>query len=433
MIRLAFHINLIQTAYLPFLIILFLNIIEQSDNFKKIKSISLKDILFFIVLIILNLLSDLVVTVSAFYIIGFYLAITIMSQLREKFNINRTVISSSILLICYSLHKFIEHLLINTTDPKTLNGFFWGANLGSFVIPFKSQFYNSAYLSNLNYQWLGGISLWEEFAVFIGFGFLLILITSTILLLWNWFKVDSKIKNLLFLSIILLFIILPQFKITNEKLFYSPTAIIHFFPILKDMRCPTRFIYLFMFFISIPMFWILIKKGRIFNNIIATLVIFTLLFFDFYPEKYVTENQKNIPKVYYKLGEKKGESALILPYSIYDGFWDFGTKDKSQLSKIRIHKKKIYGGHLSRIDLDYFNLKLNNPFWSSLIKSQNSAPPTCDINTVRDFALKEKINYILIPDQYYDSNAHKFLKDVFTNQIITTERFSGGEIITLRN
>jgi hypothetical protein len=202
------------------------------------------------------------------------------------------------------------------------------------------------------------------------------------------------------------------------------------------MRCPTRVFYLLVFFLAIAVSYVFIhqKKYSFATKNWFVVLLFVVSFIEYFPTNFTYQSEQKVAEVYKKAAEIPGETLLAYPFCLYDGMRILGLKEKDQLSQIRYHKKKIYGGHLSRIDENIFTQHEQNIFWSTLCKLQENQLPLSEVSIpeIRKIASQIGIDNILIPTKYKDTQGVVFLNKVFENQIVGKYSYTGGEIWRLK-
>jgi hypothetical protein len=267
--------------------------------------------------------------------------------------------------------------------------------------------------------------------MFVGYTFI-VAICFGLLSLFYIKNIDIKIKALMFTLVMLIFIVMPKIQLPFGIYFYSPTAILHFLPVIKSLRCPARFINVIMLVAPIILFYILeqIKIVQKIKMLIATLFVM-LLFVEYYPSKYAHIDYKSIPKVYYELAKKPNESVLVYPLGLRDGFKLEGRFDIETMQYQTIYKKKTMGGYPSRIADWIWFVHYQNAFTNTLLQLEKDSlflVPKADYNT----AIKDlKLDYVVIPKRYLHEKAVIYLQEILIPFIQQKETINGDLLLSL--
>jgi len=174
------------------------------------------------------------------------------------------------------------------------------------------------------------------------------------------------------------------------------------------------------------------KKGRFFKKPYVIVFLSVLFLIEYFPAKFPFQDDRKIPDVYRELGKKERKVALIYPYGILDGFMEKGDFEREQLSLFRIHHKKIYGGHLSRLSNQQFSIPEENLFLKTLLKLEEGQLVEYDMDLVKNDIEKLRVDYVLIPEAYINSAGHLFIKGAFEKYILTEEHYTGGLIYEIK-
>ena len=232
--------------------------------------------------------------------------------------------------------------------------------------------------------------------------------------------------------LILFLIVMPVINL-HYFTFYPPTAILHYVPILKNLRCPTRFINVIMLISPIIIFYTLenhFSKKNI--TIIISTVLFIVTFIEYYPKQFARISYTSIPRVYYELAKKPKESVLVYPLGLRDGFKLEGRFDIETMMYQTIYKKKTMGGYPSRLPDWIWYVHYQNPFTNSLIQLEKDTlykiPNSNYISAIKSL----KLDYVVIPGKYKNEKAARFLDSIVQPFCIKKEEVDGDLLITLK-
>lgn len=429
MARLGCHYNLVITGAIPFLMHFYLNIFHSSKKFSRFKNVSKKDILFFVLTLLFSVFSDYIITICAFYFLFFYSMFYYVKPLYNRINLKKWQVFIALVLVVLAMDLLIQILRLQEFDHN--GGLWFGGDLTSLFIPYHARFVGSEVWLETYYHWIGENAKTVEGVMY--FGFSLAAIGSVALVIRSREILPEKVQAILFSSIFLMMISMPQVRIMGKRLFFSPTAIQHFIPFINQMRSPIRVFYIAVFLIAILIFFLLqnSKWKYIINKWQVGLFFFTLLFIDYFPAKYPIQILENSPQVYYELEKKTGNGVLIYPFGITDGYKKRGDFQLDELSKIAVHKKSILGGYLSRVEDGYFSKIEENLFLNTLCDIEENKVVSYNLKEVRLVAKELILDYILIPEEFINAKGSLFIEEVFHSRIRQKEVFSGGVLLTI--
>ena len=427
--RLSEHYNLILTASVPFLLLYYIDIVSSTNGFRKFSDVSIRKSLWFACLFVFTLLSSYVITVGFLYVAFCYWLYIYFNTSKKSFKFSKW----KWIVVCLSLIVFVDQIIqLLKKSGFNDNGALWySGDILSFIIPYNSRFFRVSSWQQFHQTIIGG-SYGIETVMFLGFTTILLGVIA--LFYAKSVKMNVQIRALIFCVIILFFIMLPALKFGGLRLFYSPTALQHFIPVVNQMRIPTRVVYLFVFLLSITIFYILSnsKIKSIINNRIFVLSVLGLFFIEFFPKKYTFQFNQNISEVYKELGHRKKGGTLIYPASVNDGFRKLGVVDNSLYSLFRIHGKNIVGGYLSRVDDKQYEFFNQNAFLKTLTALEEGITVEYSMPQVIEDAKEINLQYIVIPEKYINTKGHLFLEKVLKDEILSKKQLEGGIIIDLK-
>jgi len=424
MSRIEEHYPLIQTVIIPCFFLVFIKTFsfESFNIFPRIKSY--KNIVLLICLGLFSITLDYLVTfqmacISTIYFMFFYG--------HKLYSSNKRYFWIYLATFFVLMHVLIAWLLHIGTDDK--GAFWWSGKWSDYIIPYNSIVYSGLTTKLWNYFEIQSRSI--ESVMFIGYSFILILILTFIILLKKRIF-DLKIQALIFCFLMLFLMVMPVFKLPFSFVFYPPTAILHFLPIIKNLRCPTRFINIIMLVAPIIVFYVL--EQLYFNSkykIAFATLFFILLFIEYFPKPYAHIDYKSIPKVYYVLKDKPNESVLVYPLGLRDGMKLEGKFDIETMQYQTVYRKKTMGGYISRLEDWMWYVHYQNAFTNSLLQLEKDSLysiPNADYIS----ALKMlKLDYVVIPQKYKDEKAAIFLQSTVKSHIIKSELINGDLLLSL--
>ena len=424
MARIEEHYTLILTAIIPFFFMAFLEAFsfDFSSIFPKIKSTS--NFIVFLFLGFLGFVSDYIITFQMLYLIILYSMFCCILKLYRYSP--KWLFWIFILSIIVLMHFIILYLVQHRIDDN--GAFWWGGKWTDFIVPYNARIYPHLG-SKLNS--IFSLQSQIESDMFLGYS----LIVASIISIGFYIKskkIDDNIKALLFVLFLFVLIVMPAIRLPFSIVYYPPTAILHFLPVIKNLRCPTRFINDIMLVLPIIIFYALerISLKKQVKIIVAT-ILFIAVFIEYFPARYSYIDYKNIPKVYYNLSKKPGESVLVYPLGLRDGMKLEGRFDIETMQYQTVYKKKTMGGYISRMADWMCYVHYQNAFTNSLLHLEKDSLfpiPHADYNR----ALKDlKLDYIVIPQRYRKERAAVFLQSIVRPQMIKSEDINGDLLLSL--
>lgn len=367
------HLNLCILFLFPFLLLLLSRVGYLHTS--VVKPISHKRALFYFgLLFFLAIMIDLVVT----FMLGLTLISLIIYHKVEPYISKFSPLKKwSVLLITWlTMHLIIETL--QSYGVSNNGAFFNTGNLTGLITPHSSLRLGKTYLSKavVNYT---TIQPSIEHVCFIGISLLL---GFAVIFLFKK-KEGISYPSLLFLLLWILMISFPKIRLGIHSITFTPTAILHYIPFIQEFRNPTR--YFFLFYLIGPILLILsLDRLKVkFKEHLKIAILFIILI-EFLPNRFPLQNTKAIKDASYALSKRnKIKSVFYYPTGIIDGHRAYGKFSPIYLQNATVHKKKLIGGYLSRVN----NLKFKE-FESSLVLKS-----ICSEDSAYMFNLKQWKNF----------------------------------------
>jgi len=419
--KLGFHYNLVLTEFVPFFVYQYLVIKDKTSDFKNWKFFTFIDVVKLFGWFVLCVFSDYIVTIIALYFIALNaLYFLVLNRVVWTKKVKWLVGVSSVVVIV-GIDQLSQ--LLKRDGVSDGDAFWYSGDLISFFIPFNSFFYPFESLKSWHQEIIGN-SYSSETNLFLGYTLILLVILLVVLRKGIVFSV--KQKSLLFCIVMFVLIALPSFKVCGVRLFYGPTSLQHFVPLLNNMRVPTRVISMLIFLISMVVFGSLSFKIKLFQKKWVTVLIAVFLFIDYFPIPKKLNLKSEFPEVYNALRQNSGETLLVVPFGVSDGRRSLGHFDLWQLSYLSSHQKKLYGGFLARAEDELFKQVGDNSFLVQLIALQNQVADfdkhTIEIsdNELSDFQ-DLGIDNLLVTKEYLNSAAHLYIEKIASGYHQKTE------------
>ena len=429
MSRLEEHHNLILTGFVPFVLLFY---------FKFRNRYSLSSGLGLISCLIITLFSDYILTITCLLFVSIHLIWSIIHapviRLLKKHPWKSIGGISVIIIVLHNVTVALRAIHINDNS-----GLWWSGDLSSFFVPFHNLIFSGWSVIPWHKEVIGG-QYGLESTMFLGYTLIVLLIVS-VLFRKKSTNFSEKQKpfavsySSLLLPLIILFLLaLPQIKLLNYRLLYSPTAIFHFIPLINNHRCPTRIIHLIYLLLGIITFYNL-ENGKLANHLkkpIVTGLIGLLIFIEGVPLPFEFQNRSTSSPLYSELKNKPFGNALILPLGIVDGYEPIGEFDINQLGNIPYHHKATFGGHLSRINEALKEKQLTSTFLKQVIQLELGELSEKECVIVQDQFLPQ-VDYVVIPSSYISSDVTQYLVRQFETKISEKRTFSTGELWIISN
>lgn len=428
LIRLGEHINLVSVGFVPFYFLYFFKSI-YFDEKKWFPAIKKSGVLPLILLLFANVLSDYVVGILVILVSATFFAAHWLTLFLKQFSvIKRIIIVVATILVTDQLIQLMK----NSWKMDDGSGFHWGADLLWYLLPYGSKIYDSSFINQLveRYMWKNA----GENSVF--FGYITILLFVWALYLYFRQKNRHYFEHLVLISIGLVFMIsMPSFRIAGVRLFYSPTALMHFIPLINNFRCPARTSIVLSFLITL---FAALQFSKVFNKKITStiwIVCAIILIIELIPRKINFLDRNEVPGYYSHLSYQPVGGILIIPFGIGDGKKSYGHFfDVKQLFYQEVHQKKIVGGYVSRIPDETFQLFLEDGFLkkiTALQEDEKGIAPSPDEATV--FMLNFHPTYLIVKPAYVSDTMLSFIEKSMAKYIIKQEIVSGAYIYHLKN
>lgn len=397
------HINMISIGFIPFYLLCFFKTFSFKKEAFLPRVISQKHLLWAIFLLFINFFMDQVIGASlmlaTFSIIAGQIFLYILYNTRKIYFLTG-------LFVLFTTGHFMIYLLRDELQLNDGEGFYFSSNLIWFFIPVGKWLIQLELFDWMaqSYIFAGNI----EATVFVGFSTLTVLGIS----LWYYVRIQHKnhITSLIIVAIgIILLLMHPEIQILHKKLCYSPTAILHFIPVVNNFRVPPRIIIVLIPFLAVMCGLMMQQAKSIRLKKVIWPVVIVLLMVELYPENYQHYNKGPVPAYYEFLSKQKGETALIIPFGRRDGKRMFGDlNDTRQLFYQEVYQKKLISGYISRVPDEYFDEVEQDTVLQHFSRLQQEQE---------------------IPAAFTPQETGKFMKDFHPDWIVVTPPYANDEMI----
>jgi hypothetical protein len=350
------HYHLLLTATVPIFIILLLRVFPEGKV--NLKSMKWFEFLGLLALGIVTMFSDYYTTFYLLYAFIGYFGFYLLRRLLKNWSLKKRWFL--VLGVFIVGHAIIEPIKINSKwDDK--GAMYNTADLISVVTPAE----NSKVYGPIDvFKKIRGASGYKgpnEQVMFFGF------VLFVLLLLSFFYKGTREQKLWSFLVFFFLALSLPKIKFIGTPISYSPTAILHYFPFLNNIRNPSRAVVMVYLFLPLVIAIFLeqtskLKWSKYRTLMFAGITLITMV--EYWPQEYPTIQKSSVNTLYSNIQEDDSVKVIWeIPTGMQDGLSAAGQFDIVNLQEQIEHKKKLLGGYISRLDSSYLLPFLENPVY----------------------------------------------------------------------
>lgn len=226
------------------------------------------------------------------------------------------------------------------------------------------------------------------------------------------FHFPNRITAVWFGLVLSLMVVLPVIRFNGENLWYTPSALLHFIPILDHFRMPTRIIPIVNFYLALLVVHYLLElPSTIGKWKIPVLLVITFTF--------VIEHKTRAPQYFsikdYAIGQAekgliKGKTVLSFPWGIRDGLKEMGHYNPLDYTLMLQSDVKLISAYISRISPQRWQQVQTDSFLILMDKTQQNANivwTESQREIIKIGLDKRKIDLVRIP------NSYSFLADKF--------------------
>jgi hypothetical protein len=248
--------------------------------------------------------------------------------------------------------------------------------------------------------------LTENF-IYLGWSLLIALIICGSILIYQkrLFHFPNRITAVWFGLILSLIVVLPVIRLDGKNLWYTPSAFLHFIPILDHFRMPTRMIPLVNFYLALLVVHYLIELPAAINRYKVPLLL--IITFSFVLEhKTRTPHYFSINDFSVSKNEKelmKGKTVLSFPWGVRDGLKEMGTYNPHDYILMLQPDVKLTSAYISRISPNRWQQLQSDSFLILIDKSQRDAKVNWtkkQMDIVKQGLDSRNIDVVRIPNEY---------------------------------
>lgn len=405
------HYNLVLIGVLPFLLLYVYKVFPIVG--KKV-TVAKRHILSFTGLLILAIFMDYYVV---FYVLAFLLVyLTWFGLLVAWFDTWNWKKTWSIVGLFGVGHLAMRLLRIGGFAEK---GAVWGAADVRLLFTPAS---NSAYQKNWILQ--GIPHSINDNKLYVGIALGVCFVIAVVFFFKNCRK-DNESRFFLFASILFLLVTLPVIRIGEHVIFYNFTSIVHYIPFVNNVRAPDRFILMFFVVASLFIGRVVFLKANYtkrFSKYNAFLVVFVVWFYaNHRQDKMKIVSQPSSLAV---LEKYEGQTVLILPFGIRDGYQQFGNFDADQVLLQVQYAFKMPSGYLSRLSDDTWQNYTTSELYKTLVSWQDNKSAQIDLMK----ALKENgIRAVYLPHTY--SLTHRLVENELVRGLGSPDKIDTSGVV----
>ncbi|MDB5235595.1 MAG: hypothetical protein JWR44_2588 [Hymenobacter sp.] len=345
-----------------------------------------------------------------------------------------------LVLLAVAVGSHVASRLLGLAGVPDNAGFWWGGDLAGYLVP------------PIGNRWLASLAtnaLWHstrfntpgsmENVTFLGYvlpGLALVLAalrrrrdaasaTAT----------PEEARPLWALALLFFLLTMPVIKLMGHTILRTPTGLVHYVPLLNNIRCPTRYVLLLSLllplatFIGLEKWWQQRPAG--WRLPIAGLLAL-LIGLEFQPRPFPLIRTADVPAVYAAAASLPGRALYPIPVGLLDGYRQVGVANPTELFYQTRHHKALPGGYISRISAATFAaFEHNGPVQAALLRAQQPdsaqhAPPTTA--QVRAFLQRYQPAAFVVHPDFRNAPVHQLLRQLL-QPIGYTERDMGGYVL----
>lgn len=378
------HFNLVLIGVLPFLLLYVYKLLPLVEG--KVTLVR-KHILSFVLLMVFAFFTDYYVV---FYVLAFLLVYLIwygtLSAWFDRWNWKKTFAIVGL----FSLGHVVMRLFrISGFSEK---GAIWGAaDVRLLFTPGSNSAYQRDWIiddipNSIN-----------DNKIYLGISLVVYFIIALVYFYKNY-KKDKESRFLFFASILFLLVSLPVIQVGEQVLFYNFTSVVHYIPFVNNVRAPDRFILMFFIVSSLFIFRVVFLETE-YTKKWSKYVVFAIVFVVWFYVNHTQEKMQIVdqPPTSAGLQKYEGQTILIFPFGIRDGYQQFGDFDANQALLQVQYGFKMPSGYLSRLSDDTWKNYTNSDFYKTLVSWQDNKNAEVDLKK----ALREHgILAVYLPHTY---------------------------------
>lgn len=400
------HHHLILTGHVPFFVLAFIRLYEETGFRNKFRFIILC-----VLLLGISVLSDYYTTL---FLLIFSCLYAIFSY-SKPYKIKWKYVLISFTAMVAIVHIMVSQLRVNGVDDK--GGFYNSPDLSALLIPpHNSAIYGSTLFDH--FEHISGFKGQTEQIVFLGW-------TLLLLLGYRIFKSRNiQTENLWVWFMVLAFFLLtfPKMKWAEHPLLYGPLSWIHQIPFFNNFRNPGR--YFSMVYLLLPLALMLDFRHKFPHSKWIT-GLFICLLIEYIPTRMPTFSSAEVPSVIKELGtDEYIRNIVFVPDGVRDGFEEVGRFQPKHLLWSVHHRKNTPGAYISRVPAKKFEFYRSQKvlMWLSDSSYVSDVPATSEVS---QFIEKFKPDLIVYDPKAKHIPGLQEISQVFKGYIKKTETREG--------
>lgn len=392
------------TATIPFFIYYYLDIFKFKENKYYPTVVSYKKLLYCIILWVITFFSE---TYLAFFLLYFAFYYVLFMQYiqpwtfpfkKPKFWIVAATVLTAISLLVGGLRKL-------GLDDK--NAFHWGGDFLGYLFPLHKNWATDFFAS------MGVVfPPYQENNFFFGYALFALGIITWTLIKKLTTEEPNTIKSFFWLSLLLILISMPMFKVGGFFLFYLPPSIMHFVPFINNVSVISRIFILTSIIFPLAVVWYYHNTVEFKFKKFIPIIILAVLLYEFTPNNYKTIDRSETPAAVYALKDIKGEVVLPIPISVKGEFNKIGADNSNMLYYQTIFDKKIIGGYTKILKGEAKDLYMKDSVMRNIVTLSEDPEKQYNLPTkteTDEFFSKFTVDIIFIDKKYRGTSAEKYI------------------------
>ncbi len=368
------HYHLLLTATVPYYIMAFLDGLAFAPGRWVPRVRSAGQVVWAAVLLVITLLSDYYTLAGLVWFSVGYAAWWGL-RLGER-NWRSWRLWAGLGVVVIGCHLLAHWLQRHGVSDKA--GFWWGADFASYLVPpvgnrWLATAATDAFWHSDRVRASGSV----ENVTFLGY---LLPLLALALALRTWRRpagpaLASPTATQPFVALAILFVALtmPEIRLAGRDLLRLPTGLMHFVPLLNNIRCPTRYVLLLSLLLPLLVAlglddWLRGRSLAVGWGIATALCLG--VFCEFQPVRYPLIHAADVPPAYRVAAASPGEILFPVPLGVLDGMRQVGSMDPAELLYQTQHHKALPGAYISRLPDSVFTAFGREPVMRALLVAQ---------------------------------------------------------------
>lgn len=355
------HYNLLLTATVPFYVQAFLNAFafRAGQLWPQVRSWG--QVSLCVALGLLTLLSDYYVLMGLVY---FSAGFALYYGLRLG-QINWRQRRPWLLLGVVLVLGHVASRLLKSAKVFDNDGFWWSGDVAGYLLPpLNSRWLSTGTTEALHHnEHVFNTPASIENVMFLGYALPLLALWWLVRLRRQPVSTEPHAARsepaLAWLLLLFIMLTLPELRVFGKQVLRLPTSLVHYLPLLNNIRVPTRFVLFVSLLLPVVLFpgldaWL---RGHLRPvwRLTASVGLLVIIVLEFQPTPPPLLHLASVPRVYRIAAGLPGETLFTIPVGLVDGYRQKGQFNTDELFYQTIHRKKLPGAYISRVTQDRFD------------------------------------------------------------------------------